>query len=400
MLRSNLIFKIINSSFLIFGTAVGAGMLGLPIVISVLGFIPGVIISFLVWGLMYVTGVLFVDVITRFPNKNLLSIISDRLGGNWALITRIAFIFLYYVLIIAYFSAGSPVLINFLCITTSLNWVIYVIFGVVFSILLMLKTKHLGYINTILGIVMIICFFLLCYTAFSKIELEKLSFMNYSGMLLSAPVLFSVFGYHAVLPIVCEYLQYDKKLIYNTIFYGTFVALIMYVIWQMIMIGVISKDTLNQALLNDLAITDILHFMGNSSYVVVAQVFSFLALSTSLIGISLANMALIDDILVITWNLHSMKVFRIIIVLVPACIISAINPYIFNKALELAGGIGVSYLSGLLPLLLFYNVKYKKQTALELESTKYLKLLIYFMTACVISVMLLELYKIIKIIAY
>ena len=99
--------KVIRGGLLIAGTTIGAGMLGLPLVTAEAGFIPAVVVTVLVWALMLLTGLLYMEATLWCQDgANILSISEKYLGTFGKVICGVLFTFLYYSLMIAYFAAG------------------------------------------------------------------------------------------------------------------------------------------------------------------------------------------------------------------------------------------------------------------------------------------------------
>ena len=75
------VLRVMSGTFLIAGTMIGAGMLGIPLVTGEAGFIPGMVITLAVWFFMYCTGLLFLEVTLWMPDgSNVLSISGKFFG--------------------------------------------------------------------------------------------------------------------------------------------------------------------------------------------------------------------------------------------------------------------------------------------------------------------------------
>src|SRR5437016_13397564 len=101
--------KSVGAVLLIAGCAIGAGMLGLPVITGAAGFIPSVVLLVLAWAFMATTGVLLGDLVLSFdiPQINLITLAEKCLGniGKW--LTWILFSLLFYAIMVAYIIAGS-----------------------------------------------------------------------------------------------------------------------------------------------------------------------------------------------------------------------------------------------------------------------------------------------------
>src|SRR3990167_7523240 len=107
--------KLISATLLIAGTSIGAGMLGIPLVTASSGFIPSLILTFVVWLFMYATGLLFLEAtLWMHDGANVLSMTNKFYKRKGKILAGITFVFLYYCLMVAYFSGGAPLLSFFL----------------------------------------------------------------------------------------------------------------------------------------------------------------------------------------------------------------------------------------------------------------------------------------------
>ena len=73
--------QVLSGSLFIVGTAVGAGMLGIPLVTSSAGFLPALFISGLIAIFMAITGLLLLEAVLAAPDgSNILSIAHLSFG--------------------------------------------------------------------------------------------------------------------------------------------------------------------------------------------------------------------------------------------------------------------------------------------------------------------------------
>ena len=115
--------KLYLSMALVAGTSVGAGMLALPMVLCTLGIIPtfGLILS--TWFVMYISGLLGLELNLRAGQGLPLSTLAKRYSGTIAsFLSMISFIFLIYALLCAYIYGGASVLQKLL--ETHAGWLI------------------------------------------------------------------------------------------------------------------------------------------------------------------------------------------------------------------------------------------------------------------------------------
>ena len=95
--------KAIGGALLVGGTAIGAGMLALPVVTGMGGFLPSTVIFIICWIFSACTGLLLLEVCLWMPNDaNIISMVQHLLGPVGKIAAWILYIFLFYCLAIAY----------------------------------------------------------------------------------------------------------------------------------------------------------------------------------------------------------------------------------------------------------------------------------------------------------
>lgn len=359
--------KLLSGSLLIAGTSVGAGMLGIPAVTIESGFIPGVLSSFMVWAFMLITGLLLLEVAIKMPqSSNILSITKHYLGNAGRYFAGGMFIFLYYCLIVAYIAGGSPLLAGLMPQSTPLSMQ-YVVFSCIIGTVVYCGVKWVDKVNILLSLLMLLFFAFMFFGGSSAVTTSRLTEpAQYSKLFLAVPILFGAFGYHNVVPTLCDYLERDKKVLRLSLIVGTLLAMCIYTTWQYLIIGSIDSAVLKQAVAEGRTVISALeHATGNPSLFLFGKWFGALALVTSVLGVSLSMVDFFKD----GFNLFSVKTKRLLpclMTFVPPLIFTLFNPHVFTKALGVAGGIGESIINGLLPISLLWAYKfYKKENTDE-----------------------------------
>lgn len=379
------------ASLLIAGTAIGAGMLGIPLVTAGAGLGLALLITAAVWLFMLLTGLLVVEAALKAPpNSNFLSLSTHFLGWRGSAITGFFYLFLYYALLVAYIAGGAPLFAT-LChslfgITLSAQTAA-ISFSLLFSLFIFRGIFLINKLNSFLMAGLILSYIVLITLGFHYINPSFFTTAHSQGLFWAAPILFSAFGYHNVLPSLVSYLDRDRKSLYKAIFLGSFLTFIVYTMWQVVVIGSIPTETLLQAKKAGVPATFLLqHVLGSPFLSIAAALFAFFALITSLLGVGLAMCDFIQD------GLRKTKASRIlstVLTMVPPTLIALWDPTLFNHALEVAGGFGEAFLNGLLPLLFIaaYRYKCKKEERLTpVETTSSLVMLGFISMA----VMLIE----------
>lgn len=378
--------KILNASFLVAGTAIGAGMLGIPLLTAQSGFAPALFITGLVWLFMLATGLLILEAVLWMPpGANIMTMADSLLGKKGRVSAGLLFLFLYLCLMVAYIAGGAPLLLSFMPGWVSLpKWAGSTLFAALFGGVVFRGIHSTARINFVLGCGLIAAYLGMIGFGSSEVEASRLSFTNFPAGFLAAPVLFSAFGYHNIIPSICGYLNRDRKALRLSIWIGTLLALIVYSVWQWMVIGSVPLEVISAAKESGLPATMLL---TNSIWLNrFSALFAFLALATSLLGVALSLVDFLTD------GLRFCKKNRLIPTLLafgsPLAIV-LYDPTLFDRALGIAGGFGEAFLNGLFPVLLVWAGRYK----LRLENQAILpggKLTLFLLGAFAIGVFLLE----------
>jgi tyrosine-specific transport protein len=354
--------KVLSGSLLVAGTAIGAGMLGIPAVTAQAGFWPGLMITTVVWLFMVMTGLILLEVTFWMKERaSFLSIAERFLGKKGKFVTGILFTFLYFAFMIAYFAAGVPLLSDFINALFPVHlhgFVSYLLFGTVFGLIVGIGPKSIDRANLILTIFM--CFFWIVLIAIGSkyVTVNHLRTKSILAAWWATPVLFGAFGYHNIIPSLSTYFQHDKKVLRYSIWIGTFIPYLVYSFWQWLIIGAVGKTKILATVSLGLPITYALKAITHNPHVLVfGQIFAFLAIVTSTLGVAFSLVDFLADGLrkkpvgLLRWGLTA------IIFVVPMAF-AYLDPTIFEKALGLAGGYGEAFLNGLLPICVYAIGRY------------------------------------------
>lgn len=182
-MKKHPIKQIISASFLIAGTTVGAGMLGIPLLTAQAGFWPAIGITFLAWGIMLWTGLLFLEATLWMPiGSNLLSMSDRFFGKKGRVFSGMMFLFLYYCLLVAYFAAGAPMLVYGINKVLGLHLSgvsAYAVFGLLFALIVGLGAKWIDRTNLILTTGMVFAYLLLIGLGSPEVEGDRLELANW-----------------------------------------------------------------------------------------------------------------------------------------------------------------------------------------------------------------------------
>lgn len=358
--------SVFGGTLLITGSCVGAGMLALPVITGLGGFIPGAFLFLAAWLFMTTTAFLLLEVNLAYGfNLSLISIAQKTLGNFGKVLSWICFLFLFYSLNIAYIAASGGILQGIfedllaVKIPASLG---SLIFTALFGIVIYFGTKTVDYLNRFLMVGLVLSYFLLISFGFPHIQPHFLLSTNWSMAFVALPVLVISFGFHNMIPSLAEYFKGDVRRLRLTVFLGSLIPLVIYLLWEAVMLGIIpleGRDGLVAALDHGQAATSALRTVVGSSWIgSCAEAFALFAIITSFLAQSLSLVDFLSDGLKIP-KIGFGRVFLILLTLVPPFLFALFKPGVFISALNMAGGFSAVILFGALPVIMCFLLRKK-----------------------------------------
>ena len=358
--------KIFSASLLVAGTAIGAGMLALPVATAAGGFWPAIFIYFICWAFSASTGLLLLEACFWFPkDSNIVTLSSHLLGRKGKIASWILYLFLFYCLTIAYVTAGGGAVASVLSpkVPAFIPTILFVFF---FSSVVYIGTKAVDRLNFILMIGLIGSFALFVLIGFGKVKLDLLTVINWPAAILALPILFTSFSYQGIVPSMRNYFHGRERDVRKVIIIGSFIPLLVYVVWEYLILGIVPLEGANGLIAAKrgglTAVIPLKHITGSPYIYAMGQAFSFFAITTSFLGVTLGLFDFLADGLGLKKQ-GGQKLIIYLLVFVPPTIIGLIYPNIFIRALGYAGGIGCALLLGLFPVMMVWSGRYKKNLA-------------------------------------
>ncbi len=399
MLKSKYSPQLLNAIFLVAGTCIGGGMLALPVATSQIGFFPSLVVMTAAWIAMTCTALYLVEVgfWMKKDDAHLISMTSQILGKSGKIVSWFLYLFICYASLVAY-TAGAGHLIS----KVSLLLLPFeltkdtgcLIFMALFGPAIFLSHKLLGKVNSLLFLAMIAAYILIIGFSIPEVKLEYLYRKEWSITWLALPLLLTSFSFQTMVPSLHPYLDHHAPSLKMAIICGTSLAFLVYLIWQLIVLGTIplqGPDGLAVALQKGEAAT---HYLGahvkNYWIDMAAQFFAFFALVTSFFGISLGLYDFLSDGLRIKKKgMGSITLSALIIA--PTLFFAVTYERIFILALDASGGFGDAILNGIMPILMVWIGRYylkKTNSSLRVFGGKPLlvTLLIFNLGALVLEV--------------
>lgn len=295
--------KFLGSTLIIAGTALGGGMLALPLASAGLGFYTSVFLLFANWALMTYTALLMLEVHQHADeNATLHTLARNILGKPGQYLATAASFFLFYALCAAYIAGGGGQLASKVNLALGIELTPQIgalMFTVIIATVVSIGTHSVDFVNRILfGLKLVVLVLTLTLLLPHVQTINLLEMPIQQGLLLSAlPVIFTSFGFHGSIPSIVRYVGLDIKLLKRVMVIGASAPLVIYLFWQLSTQGVLSQSSLlaNTSLAEFIqSLTAILHQPYISQSV---SVFADLALATSFLGVSLGLFDLLSDVL-------------------------------------------------------------------------------------------------------
>jgi len=378
---------VVGGTLLIAATAIGVGMLALPVATGPSGFIPSMTIYFICWAFMLCTGLLLVEVSLWMPkDTSFISMANKLLGPAGKFIFWIVYLFLFVTVMIAHSAGGGAVLSDIIGWNLP-DWASTIIYTAVLAPVVYLGAQSVDRLNMILISGVILCYAAFIFVSMSEVNPALLKHTNWSKAWIALPILFTAFTYQVIIPTLMTYMDRNIKKIRLAIILGSTIPLVIYLVWQILILGIIPAASLIEAGKEGQNAVAPLKQIVKSPYLFdIGKYFAFFALTTSFIPLALSFFDFLADGL--KWEKTGVK--RVLLCLttfgVPL-IIALIYPHIFLIALSYAGGISCAVLFGLMPPVLAWVGRYIKkypQDTRQLPGGKPFLILLMLFSLCII----------------
>ena len=349
---------------LIGGTALGAGMLALPIATAAFGFLPSVLLFSIAWFFMTSSALLLLEVnLSVAPGSNLSTLAFETLGKKGKIFCWITYLLLLYSLTSAYITGGggwfSEHMMKWFHVPVSPAQAACSV-SIVIALLVYGGETLVDYTNRILVLIKISGFVYLMSLLFSHLNPEQLTQSHTPLSFAPLPLLLTAFGFHIVIPTLTSYIGCSKKL-RDVVLIGSLLPLICYILWEGFILGTLPFDGPNGLLsmagtsqpLQSLA--EALTPLTHNNLGVLARGFLIFAIATSFLGVTLSLFAFLQDALKIKKQARRFEITAL--TFLPPLFIVTFFPAGFLFALQFAG-LFVALLLGLLPVLMAWKARY------------------------------------------
>jgi tyrosine-specific transport protein len=291
----------------------------------------------------------------------------SRTLGRWGKgVCWVVYLLLLYSLIAAYIAGGSPLFLQAISLATGWSapdWLGPFPLLLFFGLFVYLGTRAVDRLNRLFMFGLILSYFLLVVFLPPHMDFSLLKQVHFQAIWIALPVMMTSFGFHIIIPTLSTYLNHDVKKLRTVLFFGSIIPLIVYVLWELLILGVVPL-TGQQGLISaweqgQTATYSLSSLLNNPWIGSLASVFSFFAIMTSFLGVSLSLSDFLADGLKMkkfSWG----REFACLLTFVPPLIFVLSYQQGFILALRYAG-IFVTILLCILPALMALKIpSYRK----------------------------------------
>ncbi|MDV5224711.1 tryptophan permease [Providencia rettgeri] len=341
--------SILGGAMIIAGTAVGAGMFSIPMVTSGVWFTGSIVLLIYTFACMLLSGLMILEANMNYPaGASFHTMVKDLLGPVWNSINGLSITFVLYILTYAYISAGSSIISSNLSDYMEMPQAISgLVFALLVAFFVWLSTRAVDRLSTILIGGMVITFVMsiggMVTTAspsilFNQVEHGDTHYLPYA--LAALPYLLTSFGYHGNVPGLVKYYNKNSRSVVLSLVYGAVITVAIYILWQYAIQGNIPRSAFVQireegnnigALLNQMNLST------NSSFISqFLTLFSYMALASSFLGVSLGLFDFIADFFKFNDNQQG-RLKSALITFLPPTVFALVFPNGFIYAIGFAG---------------------------------------------------------------
>lgn len=348
----------LSAALLLAASAVGAGILALPVLTGLAGAVPALSLMMLSWALMAGTGLILLDQMHRLaePADDLGGLYRARLGRWGAVLAGAVYLLLFNGLLVAYLSGAAAVLGHLLGAPQARPWLVLGFFGLGAGLILF-GLRVLERANALMMALLVISFAVLVAACWRDFQPTRLAAADWYFLPHTAPIVLCAFGYHNLVPLIWRGLERDTSGTARAILIGTGITLLLNLVWAVTVIGALpltgpGPGSLLAAFRSNLPATvPLAAALGSKVIGLAGAAFSLLAIITSYVAVGAALISFLSEALGGA-GLSPNRWAAAAGALLPSLAVSWLYPGLFLKALNLVGGGCLIVLFGIMPCLM------------------------------------------------
>ena len=342
---------------LVAGGAIGAGMFALPFISAGPWTFWSFIGLLIVWLATYFSATLLLNTtlsvlhgsrqVALSSSLSFDTLISEVLGKRWATANNISITFIMMILMYAYISAGAGIIeytFEKLSARSDLlsRQFLSISFSLLVAFLIWVGTTWVAKISVVLMAIMAASFFFVALSIWPHIAPSLLiepSFSLAAFVMSALPVYVAAFACAGLVPSLVRHFDADKRKVKHSLFWGTFLALIVYCVWLTLTFGVVPRLEFIELLNSGGETSDLVYAIGQntgeSSDSIQARLtwFSHCAIITSFLSVALGLFHFIQD----KFSLDNSSLQRFYAVVI-CFFLPSIGSFLYPKGFVLAIG--------------------------------------------------------------
>lgn len=348
--------SLFGGAMIIAGGTIGAGMLANPTSTAGVWFLGSLVLLAYTWFCMTSSGLMLLEANLHYPTgASFDTIVKDLLGQGWNVINGLSVAFVLYILTYAYITSGGGITEGFINqLLSSEQHTVQIgrvsgslIFCLVLAVFVWFSTKAVDRFTTVLIGGMVIAFILSVAGLISSVKVEVLFDSMVQGeqqylpyMLGALPVCLVSFGFHQNVPSLVKYYERDANRVMKSVFFGTAIALAVYVLWQLAVQGNLPRAEFAPVIEKSGDIAVLLQALGKyiqTDFIALAlRFFAYLAIATSFLGVTLGLFDYIADLCKFD-DSRPGRTKTALITFLPPLLLSLAFPFGFVLAIGYAG---------------------------------------------------------------
>ena len=299
-------------------------------------------------------------------NTNIITIVNQILGFKCKIIVVIIYTSLLYTLMSAYIFAYDKWLKKIISshfYNKNIEIICFLFFFLLTMQISLNKEKSIDKLNYILSLILLASYIILIFICTPHINTDFLLTFNIKNSFNNLSLIITSFGFCIVIPNLVVHLNKDSKKILYSIIIGGIIPLIIYIIWQITILGIFPINNHDKLLIlnaneNNFDIMFIYTLEAEIKKIFLSKyilLFSIFAILTSYIGITISLNSFFYDEFIYHNKPNNIIIF--ILTIVPPILISIYFTSGFTIILKFSG-IFVSILLGLLPTIIIWYGRY------------------------------------------
>lgn len=340
--------KLWMASATLMGTVIGAGVLGIPYVIAQSGLTLGIINLLVVGFALLVLHLCLGEISLRTKGFHQLSGYMEKYLG------KIGKHFMAFSMMVGIYGAMTAYIIGEGEILKTIfggHPLIYSLaFFILVSVIIYSGLKATGRAEMIVTALMILVVIAIGIFSFDKINIDYFSGFYWANMFLPYGVILFAFVGTAAIPELREELHKEEYQMKKAIFIGSAIPIVIYLIFAVVVIGLVGLGNFNTLAANDRIATIALSIFANPYLGLAANIFAVFAMFTSFLGLGLALYQMYE------YDYHFKKIWAYALTIIPPVIIAISGLTNFIAVIGFTGAIAGG-VDGILIMIAYWKAK-------------------------------------------